>query len=56
MVKINQFGSRFEDNSVEQNVSIYKYIYTVDIKKLLGFIFRRVHNKFHLGCFIVVYI
>ena len=26
-------------------IFIYIYIYTVDI---LGFIFRRVHNKFHL--------
>ena len=35
---------------------IYNYICTVDIEGLLGFIFKRVHNKFHLGLFNIVYI
>lgn len=29
-------------------VRIYKHIYIVDVEGLLGFIFRRVLNKFHL--------
>ena len=31
-------------------------VYTVDIEGLLGFIFRRGHNKFHLGLYIIVYL
>ena len=32
------------------------FIYTTDIERLLGFIFRRVHNKFHLGLINKVYL
>ena len=31
-------------------------IYRVDIDGLLSIIFRRVHNKFHLGLFSIVYL
>ena len=31
-------------------------VYTVDIEGLQGFMFRRVHNKFHLGLFSIVYL
>ena len=35
---------------------MHVYTYTVDIEGLPGFIFRRVHNKFQLGLFNMVYL
>ena len=34
---------------------IYIYMHTVDIEGLVGFTFRRVDNKFHLGLVSIVY-
>ena len=34
---------------------IHKYIYTVAMERLIGFIFRRVYNELQLGLFDIVY-
>ena len=34
----------------------YIYIHALDIEGIPGFIFRRVHDKFHLGLFSIVYL